>query len=309
MTKSIFCKALVFVCILSSIKNCLSQNEKQTLIGHVEQAIAIFDSLEPYDCVANSRELEMFREEITGEGEYRFRLRSDSVGKSITCALDSKSISDLRSETISAHFWQVRDRVVRSSAVERSFRERKFEKYSDAIAAVDVPFLSHCVYAPYPEFGSKSVTFQSMLAEILDPVSNVEIKEEEENLLCALRLRGPNDMLHHLTWKFAKPDGLLLELKAETQRIGEAKSKRFEQKVVWGEFSGRDVPLSIICDSTRIRPKEHPEIKNFGELGSFQTETVFEWITVNQTLSAEPKVDLATVEGVKRYIQDGKKVR
>lgn len=302
MIKAIFFIASFLVCEFVDIKQCLSQNEKQSLVGHVEQAIAIFESLEPYDCVGNARELETFNDDVTGEGEFRFRLRSDSVRKEITCTLDSKSILDIRNGAASTHFWQVRDRVVRSSAFEKAYRERKFEKYSEAIGAIEVPFLANCVFAPYPEFGSKSATFQSTLAIILDPVSNVESKVEIDSLVCTLRIRGVSDVLHHFTWKFSKPDGLLLEFKAETQN-SEIKSKRFEQKVLWGEFNGRNVPLSITCDSTRVRLKEHPEIKNFGEVGNFQTETVFEWITVNETLLPEPKVDLATVEGIKKYMQ------
>jgi hypothetical protein len=61
----------------------------------------------------------------------------------------------------------------------------------------------------------------------------------------------------------------------------------------------------ISCESTIVRRKDHPTIKNFGERGLYVTETELRWVSAGNPLQKEPVMDLSKTLGVKSYIQDG----
>ena len=71
------------------------------------------------------------------------------------------------------------------------------------------------------------------------------------------------------------------------------------------DFLGVSVPQTIQYESTILRPKDHPTIKNFGESGVYVTETVLHWGSIGAQLRKEPKVDLSKAVGIKTFIEDG----
>jgi len=75
------------------------------------------------------------------------------------------------------------------------------------------------------------------------------------------------------------------------------------------DFSGVSVPQTIQCESTILRPKDHPTSKNFGERGVYLTETVLHWGSIGAPHRKEPKVDLSKAVGIKIFIEDGLKSR
>jgi len=298
------------VAFLILYSEAVGQEEKKRLIGSIEQSIAILDALSPYDFVGLAEETNVFGEEIAVEGSFRFRLRVDLDSKEICFGLDSKSIADMRVGTPKCSFRRVVNTISRSSVSDGAFKEERFENHRDAIYSGAIPFLSDCNFGEYPKFVPDPSRLTKMIAQINQPQAGVQVTDDGETTTYALRISENEDRLSFYTWKFLSSEGLLLEFTAEYQYApNQPKSMAIRQKIFWEEFSGRTVPHLILCESTIVRLKDHPTIKNFGERGLYVTETELRWVSAGTALQKEPVMDLSKTLGVKSYIQDGLKKR